>query len=432
MVLLKPIENIEAEQAVLGSIIREGELIQECILGYDHFSAIQHQRIFEAMRKVDESGKKIDMVSVNTALGDTASEVGGVSYLAELADAVPSTANFKNYERMVLEAYRLRESRKVMVDYVTTPSDEKLDEVYQRLGTLQELNATDVKSKTDILLEIVDDLNTPRGDLTGTDTGFRDINAMTGGLQEGDLIIVAARPSMGKTAFALNLGMMNARNGGVTDIFSLEMGSKQLYQRMISATRRINGAKWRNPYRFFSQEDHQKTSLAIGIIEKWIMNIHDQARQTVFDIRAAVRKSIKDHPDKKHLVIIDYLQLITQVGRFERNDLAIGHITRELKNMAREFSVPVVLLSQLSRAVEQRQDKRPMMSDIRDSGSVEQDADVIMFLYRDDYYNADSENKNITEVILAKQRNGPTGTVELCFIKDYGVFLNLDRRHANE
>ncbi|WP_368043846.1 DnaB helicase C-terminal domain-containing protein [Weizmannia sp. WK01] len=217
--------------------------------------------------------------------------------------------------------------------------------------------------------------------------------------------------------------------GGVADVFSLEMPEKQLTQRMLSAIGNIEGAKWRNPYRTFSDEDRNRAMKAIGIYDKWLMNIHDESTQTVAEIRAAVRKTQRKYPDLKHIVVIDYLQLITTLGKFDRHDLAIGSITRELKQMARQFNVPVVLLSQLSRGVEQRQDKHPMMSDLRDSGSIEQDADMIMFLYREDYYERDTDAKNIVEINIAKQRNGPVGTVQLAFMKEYSKFLPLERRY---
>jgi len=204
------------------------------------------------------------------------------------------------------------------------------------------------------------------------------------------------------------------------------MSKKQLIQRMISSLANVNSSKWRNPYKLMTNEDRDRISFAVNEIEKMSLNIHDQSGQSIYDIRAAVRKSMKDEPDKKHLVVIDYLQLISIVGKFDRHDLAIGYITRELKKLAREFNIPVVLLSQLSRGVEQRQDKRPMLSDLRDSGNIEQDADIVMFLYRDDYYDKQSENENITEIIIAKQRNGEVGTVQTLFEKEYCRFLNLE------
>lgn len=421
------IENIEAEQSVLGAILIDGELIKETVLEPEHFSQANHRVIFQAMKNVANSGNGVDVVTVTADLGDAIYQVGNVTYLSDLAMSVPTTANFQGYERLVLEAYRLRDSRKTALYFAENTTDENLTKLYNHLGKLQELGVKKTRTTKEILVSIVDAMNTPKDEMTGIDTGLSELNIVTGGLQNGDLIIVAARPSMGKTAFALNLAQANCSNGGVTDIFSLEMGDQQLVQRMLSAISGINGAKWRNPYKLFSDDDYNRATKAIGIFEKLNVNIYDQSGQSVFDIRAAVRKSMKEHPGKKHLVIIDYLQLISIVGKFDRHDLAIGHITRELKTMAREFNIPVVLLSQLSRGVEQRQDKRPMLSDLRDSGNIEQDADIVMFLYRDDYYNKESEQENITEIIIGKHRNGAVGTVEALFRKECGQFLNLER-----
>ncbi len=247
-------------------------------------------------------------------------------------------------------------------------------------------------------------------------------------MQSGDLIIIAARPSVGKTAFALNLAKSHCQSGGCTSFFSLEMNDKQLLQRMLSAQSNVNAAKWKNPKAFFTEEDYQKVSRGMGYLDKWNLYIEDQSEQSVLSIRSAIRKNMRQHPNLKHLVIIDYLQLIRLEGKVDRHDLAIGQITKALKAMAREFKIPIVLLSQLSRGVEQRKDKRPIMSDIRDSGCVEQDADIVCFLYRDDYYERETGNRNVVEAIIAKHRNGPVGTVKMGFIKEYGKFINLERK----
>lgn len=424
--------NHEAEQAVIGSILYEGDLIKETSLSVEHFAEQKHRQIFRAMRDVDKSGEPVNMVTVVTKLGSAIESVGGVEYLSRLAGSIPSTADFSSYQRLIYESYRLREVHRISLDYTNGPSEEKITEMYQRINELQELGITKQRTKQDVLYEIYNDMNEEKGEITGIPTGFADVDGMTGGWQDGDLIIVAARPSMGKTAFALNLAMNTCKNGGVADIFSLEMPDKQLAHRMLSAVGNISGSKWRNPRKYFNERDYEHATQALGVYEKWSMNIHDEPNQTIADIRAAIRKTHRENPGKKHIVVIDYLQLISIIGKFERNDLAIGSVTREIKQMARAFKIPIVLLSQLSRAVEQRQDKRPMMSDLRDSGSIEQDADIIAFLYRDDYYNSDSENKNVVEVNFAKHRNGPTGTVQLAFVKEYGKFVNLERQMGAE
>ena len=225
--------------------------------------------------------------------------------------------------------------------------------------------------------------------------------------------------SVGKTVIALNLAMQHAKNEGSAMIFSLETGKKQLLQRMISSVGKINGQKWRN--RLFSAADYERALRAVGQISNWRLKIDDHLR-TVTAFGAAIRKRVYDEPTQQHLVMIDYLQLMTPTGQRERRDLEIGDITRELKLLSVELYIPIVLLSQLSRNVESRQNKRPLMSDLRESGNIEQDADVISFLYRDDYYDHNSEQSNKLEVIISKQRNGPTGTVEMSFDREYGLF----------
>ncbi|MGN9864682.1 replicative DNA helicase [Bacillus swezeyi] len=423
------LQNVEAEQALLGCILIEGDLIKELSLQPEHFSETRHQVIFKAMREVEKLGKSVDMVTTVTILGDSVEQVGGLQYLTELGSAVASTANFLAYQTLIYDAYRLREMKKTAIEFANTPTDDGITELYKRAMELQEIGIEKTRTKQDVLMEIYNDMHEEKEDITGINTGLIDLNAMTGGWQNDDLIVLAARPSMGKTAFALHMGKSNCEKGGVTDIFSLEMPDKQLTHRLLSNLGNIEGSKWKNPRKFFSDRDYENATKAIGEYEKWNINIHDQPAQTLADIRSKIRKTKKENPDnQKHLVIIDYLQLIRAIGKYERRDLEVGSITAELKEMARAFKIPIILLSQLSRAVEQRQDKRPMMSDLRESGSIEQDADVVMFLYRDDYYNKNSELKNIIEIDLAKQRNGPTGMIQASFIKEYGRFLNLSRQ----
>lgn len=423
------LQNVEAEQALLGCILVESDLIKELSLQPEHFSETRHQVIFKAMREVEKLGKSVDMVTTVTKLGDSVEQVGGLQYLTDLGSAVASTANFLAYQTLIYDAYRLREMKKNAIKFANTPTDDGITELYKRAMELQEIGIEKTRTKQDVLMEIYNDMHEEKEDITGINTGLIDLNAMTGGWQDGDLIVLAARPSMGKTAFALHMGKSNCEKGGVTDIFSLEMPDKQLTHRLLSNLGNIEGSKWKNPRKFFSDHDYENATKAIGEYEKWNINIHDQPAQTLADIRSKIRKTKKENSDnKKHLVIIDYLQLIRAIGKYERRDLEVGSITAELKEMARAFKIPIILLSQLSRAVEQRQDKRPMMSDLRESGSIEQDADVVMFLYRDDYYNKNSELKNIIEIDLAKQRNGPTGMIQASFIKEYGRFINLARQ----
>ncbi|MGJ5835917.1 MULTISPECIES: replicative DNA helicase [Bacillus] len=425
---MQNLRNVEAEQFLLGCIIIEGDLIKETTLEPKHFAEERHKQIFKAMREVDKLGRQVELANISASLGEALAAVGGFEYLTNLASAVPSTHSFETYETLIYEAFRLRDLQSAALAFASSPTDEGIVELYQKTIEAQEVGVQETRTKTDVLTEIFMSLEEEKGDVTGVDTGLADLNAMTGGLQKSDLIIVAARPSVGKTAFALNLAINNAYKKGVTDIFSLEMSDTQLTHRMLSNIGRIENTKWRNPKKFFSAEDHENSSKAMGVYEKLDIHIHDKPSQTVADIRSRIRKTKNEHPDQDHLVIIDYLQLITPIGKPESKNHEVAEITRELKLMARHFEVPIVLLSQLSRGVEQRQDKRPMLSDLRDSGSIEQDADIVTFLYRDDYYDKQSESKNIIEIIFAKHRNGATGTVNLAFAKEYGTFLNLPRQ----
>jgi replicative DNA helicase len=417
---------VEAEQAVLGAILKEGDLIQDCAFHAEYFGKREHQLIYQAMQALQKKNEKIDIVTVVTQLQEMnqIEEVGGVSYLSDLANAVPTTANFQFYIHSLTESYRLRKAQSLALSLALSPSEEKINEVHQQLGALQELSVSSVRTIQDGLFDIYEDLLSPQGDV-GTDTGLTDLNRLIGGFQKGDLIIIAARPSMGKTAFALNIAMSHLKNGGVVDLFSLEMSEEQLLKRMLSAVARVNSKRWID--KNFSKEDYEKIVQAVGIMGKWTGVLNDRPAQTVAEIRSTVRQSMKQYPNQPHLIVIDYLQLIQPVGYFERHDLAIGEITKQLKNIAKEYHVPVVLLSQLNRGVESRADKRPMMSDIRDSGSVEQDADMIISLYRDDYYNQPSNpnSTSIVELNVLKNRNGQTGKVEVAFQKEYGLFLNL-------
>ncbi|MBM7601405.1 replicative DNA helicase [Virgibacillus halotolerans] len=417
------IANNEAEASVLGSVLKDGILFKELLVQEAHFYYANHRRIFRAMKEVSDQNDFIDMVTVTTKLGDAITQVGGTTYLLEMVESVASTAAMKHHERLIFDAYRAKMSKTCALQFAEDPTDQALDALITKLQNFRQVGV-DKQDKTtyDYLLEITDDMCFPTEEQSGFGTSFQDLDDMTGGLQRGELIIVAARPSVGKTAFALNLAAGHAANGGTSLVFSLEMGTKLLLQRMISSVGMINSQKWRNMA--FSGVDYERAINAVGTISNWKLAIYDQMR-TVIDIRSAIRKKVHDNPEAKHVAIIDYLQLMTPTGKHERRDLEIGEITRELKLLAVELNIPIVLLSQLSRGVESRPDKRPLMSDLRESGNIEQDADVISFLYRDDYYDRDSERKNRMEVILSKQRNGPTGTVELIFNKAYGRFGNL-------
>ncbi|MFT8871634.1 MAG: replicative DNA helicase [Sporolactobacillus sp.] len=441
-----PPHNIEAEQAVLGAVFLEPSAIISATeqLKAEDFYRTNHQLIFAAMAALSERNEPVDVVTVTAALQSSRhlDEVGGVAYLAELAAAVPTAANLGYYCRIVAEKSLLRRLIRTATEIVSEGYmreegvEEVIDDAERKILEVSERRKSgEFRTIKDVLIETYDTielLHNRKDEITGAATGFVDLDQMTAGFQRSDLIIVAARPSVGKTAFALNIAQNVAtKNEANVAIFSLEMGAQQLAMRMLCAEGNIDAQKLRTGR--LMEEDWQKLTMAMGTLSHAGIYIDDSPGVRVNDIRAKCRRLKLDKG--LDLVIIDYLQLISGSGTYghqENRQQEVSEISRTLKAMARELNVPVIALSQLSRGVESRQDKRPMMSDIRESGSIEQDADVVAFLYRDDYYNKESEKPNVIEIIIAKQRNGPVGTVELAFIKEYNKFVNIDRRHEHD
>ncbi|WP_078393242.1 replicative DNA helicase [Shouchella patagoniensis] len=436
-----PPQNIEAEQAVLGAIFLADHALttaSERLMPEDFYRA-SHQRIFEVMLDIGEKGEPVDLVTVTADLQDRKwlDEIGGVAYLSDVADSVPTAANVEYYSKIVEEKALLRRLIRVATNIAKEgyASEEEVDSILDQaektiLEVSQQKNTSSFVSIKDVLLDTYDQiemLQQTRGEITGIATGFSELDTMTAGFQRNDLIIVAARPSVGKTAFALNIAQNVAtKTEENVAIFSLEMGASQLVTRMLCAEGNIDAQRMRTGA--LEEEDWHKLSMAMGSLSKAGIYIDDTPGVKVGEIRAKCRRLKQDKG--LGMILIDYLQLIQGNGRGgENRQQEVSEISRTLKAIARELEVPVIALSQLSRGVESRQDKRPMMSDIRESGSIEQDADIVAFLYRDDYYDKESENKNIIEIIIAKQRNGPVGTVELAFVKEYNKFVNLDRRH---
>lgn len=436
-----PPQNSEAEQAVLGAILLESEALTTAMerIRPEDFYRGTHQRIYEAMVDLADNNEPVDLVTLTAHLQNKnqLEEVGGVSYLTELANAVPTAANVDYYAQIVEEKSMLRRLIRAATQIVTTgygsaeDVEELLGEAEQRILEISQrrLRGGFIPIK-DVLMDVferVEFLFHNKGGITGIRSGFPDLDKMTSGFQRSDLIIVAARPSVGKTAFALNIAQnVGVRSKETVAIFSLEMGAAQLVQRMICAEANVDAGKLRTG--FLEPDDWEKLTMAIGSLSEAQIYIDDSPGITVADIRAKCRRLKKER--SLGLILIDYLQLIQGRGRSgENRQQEVSEISRTLKMIARELDVPVIALSQLSRGVEQRQDKRPMMSDLRESGSIEQDADIVAFLYRDDYYDKETEKKNIIEIIIAKQRNGPVGTVELAFLKNYNKFVNLDHSH---
>ncbi|WP_048601608.1 replicative DNA helicase [Rubeoparvulum massiliense] len=437
-----PPHSIEAEQAVLGSVLIEKEaLIQAMeILAPDRFYRTAHQRIYEGMLSLYEKDEPVDVVTLTAELKQRnwLDEVGGVTYLAELANAVPTAANVEYYARIVEEKALLRNLIRTATKIASEgyaqqrEVDDIIDHAERSILELSDLGTRNgFISIKDALLETIDrieTLNSNQGELTGIPTGYTDLDRMTAGFQKSDLIIIAARPSVGKTAFALNIAQnVAARANETVAIFSLEMAASQLVQRMLCAEGNINAQRMRTGQ--FEDEDWRKLNMAVSILSESPIYIDDSPNITVNEIRSKCRRLKQEKG--LGLILIDYLQLISGTGRTDNRQQEISEISRTLKGIARELNCPVIALSQLSRAVESRQDKRPMLSDIRESGSIEQDADIVGFLYRDDYYNPDTENPNIIEIIIAKQRNGPTGKVELVFLKEYNKFVNMEKERRD-
>ncbi|MCK1994700.1 replicative DNA helicase [Peribacillus muralis] len=439
-----PPQNVEAEQAVLGAIFLEPSSLtvtSEVLIPEDFYRS-SHQKIFNVMLNLNDEGKAVDLITVTEELAATKNleEVGGVSYLSELAGSVPTAANIEYYARIVEEKSLLRRlirtatniaqegySREDEVEELLGEAEKTIMEVAQRKNSGSFQNIKDVLVATYDNIEI---LTTRKGDVTGIPTGFAELDRMTAGFQRNDLIIVGARPSVGKTAFALNIAQNVAtKTEENVAIFSLEMGAEQLVMRMLCAEGNINAQNLRTGS--LTDEDWRKLTMAMGSLSNAGIYIDDTPGVRIGEIRSKCRRLKQEHG--LGMILIDYLQLIQGDGRSGDNrQQEVSEISRSLKALARELKVPVIALSQLSRGVEQRQDKRPMMSDIRESGSIEQDADIVAFLYRDDYYDKESENKNIIEIIIAKQRNGPVGTVSLAFVKEYNKFVNLERRFDDD
>ncbi|WP_339060776.1 replicative DNA helicase [Tepidibacillus marianensis] len=436
-----PPQNIEAEQAVLGAVLLNKDaliLVSEIVSSEDFYRA-SHQKIFQSMLDLSESGQPVDLITLTSDLQTKKllEEVGGVSYLTDLANAVPTAANVEYYAKIVEEKGVLRRLIRAATEIASTSYIEN-DDVQDILGDAEKriLEISQKKysngfiSIKDVLMETIDRiefLQQSKGEVTGIPSGFNDLDKMTSGFQKSDLIIIAARPSVGKTAFALNVAQnVASRAKEPVAIFSLEMSASQLVQRMISAEGNLDAHKLRTGQ--MEDEDWQKLTMAMTTLSEAPIYIDDSPAITVYDIRAKLRRLKAERG--LGLVVIDYLQLIHGRSKSDNRQQEISEISRQLKRIARELEVPVIALSQLSRAVEQRQDKRPMLSDIRESGSIEQDADIVAFLYRDDYYNPETEKPNIIEIIIAKQRNGPVGKVELVFLKNFNKFVNYAQNQA--
>ena len=409
-----------AEKSLLGTMLQENYLIADSNLDTTHFSSQVHKNIFSSMLQLVSERKVVDYITLLTTREPI--ELGGANYLAELGNFASGT-NYEQYQNIVLESWREHSKRQVMEQ--AQQEDWGIAEIQQ---ALDKLTTQHTSTNTSIKADLIQMANRPfeqENVKTGVPTGLLDLDKMLNGFQDAELTIIAARPSMGKTDTMNHLALNAGWNGYVPIIFSLEMSRTTLIDRLIATAGNFNRLKMRNPYEYFTDGQKEKWMSTLGMIDNANIEIDDRAGLTVPQIRATARKIIKSNPNKKPIILIDYLQIIRGTNPRDNQTQAIGQISWDLKQMAKEFNCPVVCLSQLNRSVEQRQDKRPVMSDLRDSGNIEQDADVIAFLYRDDYYSKESESKNILEFIIAKHRNGPTGTVSTAYVKDTGRISNI-------
>ena len=436
-----PPHDIEAEQAVLGSMLTDKDAVVSSIevLRPNSFYREDNKAIFQAMYDLYAKNEPIDIVTVKSELVSLGNfdRIGGIEYLASLPDKVPTSANVDKYIKIVDEKAALRELINTSNELISLGYDESenvdhiVDMAQKKVYDLSERKSQRGYSPLkEVLVESlaeIEKLYNQKGNVTGIPTGFDDLDRKTAGLHNSDLVIVAARPAMGKSAFAINIAANAAIKAKVpTVIFSLEMSKEQVGNRILCSESMVESEKIRTGR--IEDNDWMKLVQTLGELSEAPIYIDDTPGITAMEIRAKCRK-LKMEKDIG-LVVIDYLQLVTgSGGRNSSREQEIAEISRSLKILAKELDVPVIALSQLSRATEKRDDKRPMMSDLRESGSIEQDADIIMFLYRDDYYNAESPEQNVTEIIIGKQRNGSVGTIKLAWLPNYTKFANLARNY---
>ena len=431
--------SIDAEKAVIGSMIMDADAVvaaSEMITG-DDFYQRQYGILFDAMVELYNEGKPVDVLTLQERLKmkDVPEEFSSIEFISELVSSVPTSANVRHYAQTVSDDATLRRLIRVNEEIANTcyQHRESLDEIMNTtekriFDVLQKKSTDEYVPIKDVVLSVIDKIEAAarhKGTVTGLATGFYDLDYKTSGLQPSDLILIAARPSMGKTAFVLNLAQyMCVRNHVPTAIFSLEMSKDQLVNRILSMESKVDSQSMRTGT--LQPADWEKLIESAGVISTAPLIIDDTPGISITELRSKCRKYKLEND--LGLVIIDYLQLMTGGSRKqESRQQEISEISRSLKALAREINAPVIALSQLSRACETRPDHRPMLSDLRESGAIEQDADVVMFLYRDDYYNKDTDKKNISEVIIAKQRNGPIGTVELVWLPNYTKFANKEK-----
>ena len=437
-----PPHNLDAEQSVLGAMILEKEAAYQALelLIEDDFYRTSHKKIFGVICNLLNQNEPVDIITLSDELNSQGimEEIGGYTYLTTLVNTVPTAANLQYHARIIKEKAILRNlisvSTEIVRESYEIPDD--VDEFVDKAEQLIFEVARDTSSKSfiqlrEILMETLDrigNMTQNKSGVTGIPTGFVDFDEMTSGLQESDLVILAARPSMGKTTLALNMAQHIAVKEKLpVAFFSMEMSQNQLAQRMLCSQAHVDSQKLRNG--FLSKDDWPKLTQALGPLDEAELYIDDTAGQTVMEIRAKARR-LKAEKGLS-AIFIDYLQLMSSHGKSENRQQELSDISRSLKALAKELNIPVLALSQLSRAVEKRTDRRPILSDLMESGGIEANADMVVFIYREDYYVEEAEKKNIAEIKRAKQRNGPIGTVELLFMDNFVKFENLSHEYSS-
>ncbi|QQZ10038.1 replicative DNA helicase [Heyndrickxia vini] len=419
----------ENECFVLACLLHDPSLMEECLLQPKHFLDSHNQRIFQLMKQMHADGERISVISFAKLGVSELARFGGLNHISEIMNGVPSLSGFDSYQQYILDFHTIQYANQVANDFLDkTKERHLLKDLYTFLNATTNLeSATTQTSAT--FQELLHERykyhrDTPMHGLSGVHTGFLCLNERTDGWQNGDLIIVAARPSMGKTAFVLNSFLNGCKKDELfATFFSVEMSKGQVIDRFLAMEANVNLHKLRNPTKTFTREEWSRYTKAIGTLTSLSIDIREE--YTVQTIRSATKRNIRENPEKKHVVAIDFLTLLKHPNPSGNSHKDVTDIIQDLKQMAKDLNIPVVVIAQLNRGVEQRQDKRPTMSDIRESGSIEQIADFILFLYREEYYRPKSNKNGVTELLIVKNRNGPTGTVTLNFAKETNIFREI-------